>query len=100
MYDGVYKRRTQCYSFAIALLLCIALNIDALHIGKALWQQSSLAKPISSDLSANAKNADTAVQYLDTLGLPLGWDKDTIKGRIDDGPLGLISMILGWLIAR
>ena len=99
--SGVYKRRTQWVSLAIALLLCIGLNIDALHIGKALWQQPSLVKPISSEISANAKGPDaaTALQYLDTLGLPLGWDTATINERIKDFPLGWVTMLLGWLIA-
>jgi len=97
--SGVYKRRTQWVSLVIALLLCIALNIDALHIGKALWQQPSLAKPILSVVDSEAKNAAQALQAVNQFGLPLGWDKDTIQGRISDCPLGWISMLLGWLIA-
>jgi len=97
--SGVYKRRTQWCSFIIALALCVMLNIDALHIGKALWQQPSLAKPISSVIGADGTDASKALQGLEKFGLPLGWDTATINDRIKDCPLGWISMILGWLIA-
>src|SRR5271167_458994 len=35
--SGAYKRKTQLWSFVIALTMVIALNVSAISVGEALW---------------------------------------------------------------
>ena len=48
--SGVYKRQIQVWSFVIALLLCIILNIDSLRIAKTLWEEPAVAAGIASGI--------------------------------------------------
>jgi hypothetical protein len=90
--SGVYKRKTQLWSFLIALAAAAVLNVNSVEVGKALWKQPMLAKTI-------APRADqTPAQVLDALDklpLPVGWTKvkwaSLTPGMWSD-------LFLGWLI--
>ncbi len=41
--SGAYKRKTQLVSFLVALVLCVFLNVDAIHIARVLWEQPNIA---------------------------------------------------------
>ena len=86
--SGSYKRKTQFWSFVIAMLLTVALNIDSLKIANALWLQPSLVKMIAPSMSA--------VDALGQFNLPYGWDKATF-GTLADFPT-LLGALLGSLI--
>jgi hypothetical protein len=88
---GSYKRKTQLWSFVIALLLTIALNIDTLKIANALWLQPSLVKMIEPSTSA----VDALSQF-GALPLPYGWDKSKFEA-LADAPM-LLGALLGWLM--
>jgi hypothetical protein len=90
--SGVYKRKTQLWSFAIALTLAGIFNVSAIDVGKALWQQPMLARTIAP--SANLKLVD-ALQQLEELGLPIGWTDSRLRSL--ESSIGL-EMLLGWLI--
>jgi hypothetical protein len=91
---GVYKRKTQAWALAIAVILTIALNLDTVRIAQALWDQpmliKGLAPPVAGETAADAFN------QLQSLGLPFGWDKEAVK-YITNGP-NWIFAIAGWLI--
>jgi hypothetical protein len=91
--SGVYKRKTQLWSFVIALALAIALNIDAVKISHALWNQPMVLKGITPQLG---ETAEAALGQLQSLGLPFGWD-NTAFAYIQTNPNWLYA-IVGWLI--
>jgi hypothetical protein len=88
---GSYKRKAQFWSFVIALLLTIALNIDTLKIANALWLQPSLVKMIEPSTSA----VDALGQF-GALPLPYGWDKAKFAALADVSML--LGALLGWLM--
>jgi hypothetical protein len=113
--SGVYKRKTQWWSLGIGLVLVIALNVDAIKIAQTLWDQPMLVKSLPP--VSNITNATDALNQLQKLGLPFGWDWDhkaseNQKASGDQkapgdtppapkwwsAPLGWGSTIFGWLI--
>jgi hypothetical protein len=97
--SGWYKRKTQWIQFFIGLSLVILLNIDSVHIGRALFAVNS---PLRASLVENAKSfvaqpgganksLKDAVDAISTASLPIGW---TEVPKPDQWP----STALGWLI--
>ncbi|MEX3843555.1 hypothetical protein [Paraburkholderia sp. BR10882] len=82
--SGTYKRWSQFISFAVALVIVIALNIDTVFLFRILWLHPSLA----GALHANASSG--AVSLMNQL--PIGWQRD---GAYADG---VAWMIVGWLL--
>ncbi len=66
--SGVYKRRSQLFTFVIALVVAAVLNVDTFALFAKLWQQTSgiAGLPVSS--STDATNALKNLQ-----DLPVGW---------------------------
>jgi len=91
---GAYKRKTQLCSFIIALVLAAFLNVDAIHVAKALWQQPMLAKTIQA---APGDTPEQALSRLEALGLPIGWTGES-SHRIGRHPMEAAVGLLGWLI--
>lgn len=91
---GVYKRKTQLWSFIVALVLAIALNVDAVTISAALWHQPMMIKAISAP--PNGVTAQQALKQFQDIGLPYGWG----NGKFDDlwGSFNWVYAIIGWLI--
>jgi hypothetical protein len=80
--SGAYKRKTQLWSFLIALAIAALLNVNAIEIGKALWQQPMLAKaiaPISGDTPTNT------LKRLEDLPLPMGWTETKLREQLTLG---------------
>ncbi len=105
--SGVYKRRTQLVSFAIALLLAGVLNVDTIRIAHVLWDRPTLADDLKLSPDAASKlcpaagpcqlaaNAEEALKVLDQY-LPVGWwDPSAVIPRT---PGQWASTLLGWLI--
>jgi hypothetical protein len=97
---GVYKRKTQLWSFIIAVVLAIVLNIDTIKIAQALWDQPMVMKGLSAPPAG--ETAQQAFDQLQTLGLPFGWD-DQARSIFLNNPNYLnnpkwLYAILGWLI--
>lgn len=90
--SGAYKRKTQLWSFVIALILAGAFNVSSPDLGKALWQQPMVTRTI-------APRADlTPVQamgQLKDLNLPIGWNQAKLSGLSSWAVLELLS---GWMI--
>ncbi len=87
--SGSYKRWTQLYCFGFGLIIAVALNIDTLHIARALWLQPQItqALPATEDVS-------TALTAFDFAPLPIGWPIDPPSY----GVLACTARLLGWII--
>jgi hypothetical protein len=89
---GVYKRKTQLWSFAIALIIAAALNVSAVGVGEALWLQPMLARTIGP---TTGLNPGAALALLETLGFPIGWSDAAFRNLQTWNGL---EMLAGWLI--
>jgi hypothetical protein len=90
---GVYKRYAQKWNFLIALILAVAFNLDAVKIAHVLWDQPMLIKGLAPPAG---QNAVAALQQLQDLRLPFGWDPAAVQYFSD--PLTGVSEIVGWFI--
>jgi hypothetical protein len=90
--SGAYKRKTQLWSFVVALSMAAIFNISSINIGKALWQQPMVIKTIAP--TPGMRPAE-AVEQLAALGAPIGWNRATLQGLSATSSL---EMLLGWLI--
>jgi hypothetical protein len=89
---GAYKRKTQVWSFFIALILAAGLNVSSVDVGKALWLQPLFARTIAptSELSPVE-----ALQKLQELDVPIGWTQTKVH---DLATLNGLETVMGWLI--
>ena len=69
--SGDYKRWSQYVSVVVALLLAVSLNVDAVHIEKALWAQPAIAAQIKADPKLIPDQAMKAMNAT----LPIGWSE-------------------------
>ena len=90
--SGSYKRKTQLWAFAIALIIAGAMNVNSINVGRELWIRPMLARTISSN--PNLKPVD-ALQQLDALGVPIGWTAQRF-GELESQLLP--EVLLGWLV--
>lgn len=89
---GAYKRKTQVWSFFIALILAAGLNVSSVDVGRALWLQPLFARTIapSSELSPV-----DALQKLQELAVPIGWTQPKVHAL---ATLNGLETVIGWLI--
>jgi hypothetical protein len=66
--SGVYKRKTQAWSFALALIMAAVLNVSAIDVGLALWQRPIALKAMMPMVYRTAPQAVAALQDLGTDG--------------------------------
>jgi hypothetical protein len=76
--SGAYKRRAQLCSLFIGLGLALLFNVDTVAIARQLWREPTLRQVIAQQAaSQSAIDPSTGVkqvrQYVDMLGLPVGW---------------------------
>jgi len=81
---GWYKRYTGVWSFVIALILALALNVDSLQIANKLWAEPTLRQVVAAQAS-NTPNANTGASsplqvpdYLNSLSIPVGWTTEAV----------------------
>jgi hypothetical protein len=89
---GVYKRKTQMWSFGIALIIAIALNVSSIGVGQALWLRPMMAKTIGPTPGMTPADALT---LLGNLGFPIGWSHTAFENLWTWNGL---EMVAGWLI--
>jgi hypothetical protein len=89
---GVYKRKTQIWSFSIALAIAVALNVSSVGVGKALWLRPMIAKSIGP---IPGMTPGDAIALIGSLGFPIGWSDAALK---DLGGWSGLEMLAGWLI--
>jgi hypothetical protein len=110
---GAYKRDAQFVTFTVALIIAAALNVSAVRVGMALWDQPQLAKSVAASVSANANSptAQAALNQLEAVDLPIGWPgaaADRAGIAAHDNVFGAngnvyelgwwLTTVLGWLI--
>jgi hypothetical protein len=95
--SGAYKRRTQLFSFLIGLIVAVGLNVSAIRVALALWDQPALAKSI--EVQSGLK-PEEAVQKFEALNLPIGWiETSAAAGQVAHDDLfaaGLYGHHFGW----
>lgn len=70
--SAIYKRDIQRISLLIAVILAAGLNVDALHIARAVWATPDLVLQVKQlGTASDAAMADLAAMA--AAGLPLGW---------------------------
>jgi hypothetical protein len=94
---GVYKRKTQAFSFVIALLIAASLNVNAISIGRTLWRQPMLVKEIAPQKDLASMDVSRTLDTLKALDVPIGWGSEDVKD-FSGGGLPLLTLIGGWLI--
>ena len=90
---GIYKRKTQIWSFSIALTIAVALNVSSIGLGKALWLRPMLARTIGP-MPPGMASGD-AIALVGSLGFPIGWSCAALK---DFCGWSALEMLAGWLI--
>jgi hypothetical protein len=91
--SGVYKRNIQFWSFLIALAVVAAMNVSALQVGRALWEQPTLTRVLAAE---PAVDPEMAIQKFEALGLPIGWGDANLTAF--SHPAEGIAVVFGWLI--
>ena len=72
--SGWYKRRTQVWLWAVGFVFAVALDVDAIRLANALWQDQTLRQLLVHQAQHAPSSGTDAAGQLSTLGLPLGWD--------------------------
>jgi hypothetical protein len=90
--SGVYKRRTQVWSFVLAFLIAAAMNVSVINVGRELWLRPMLARTIGA--TPDVKPLD-AFKQLETLGVPIGWTTERLQNLQG---LTILELFLGWLV--
>lgn len=110
--SGWYKREAQLILAAIAVVVVLALNANAITIGQRLWEDVGLrtavvqlaeeatAETPGATPTEKLENAAAAVDGVKALGVPLGWTSDGEDPRYVDvaDAQFLYRDILGWLL--
>ncbi len=94
--SGSYKRKAQLWSFIIALVIAVLLNIDTIRIAEALWNQPILLKGLTAP-SATGWTAQQSLDQLKVLHIPFGWNNGTLNDFFKD--FNWFYVIPGWLIS-
>ena len=76
--SGKFKRNTQVWTFAIALLSAALLNLDALHVADQIWAHPQIVQNLDVSKFTDANPADqqkaiTEVSSVLKQGFPAGW---------------------------
>jgi hypothetical protein len=103
--EGAYKRWAQVWLFAVGLIIVIAANASAYRIAASLYNDPAVRSAVAESASTTASSASSdpdsiketidsvadTVDNLDSLGLPVGWDKWNDPG-------GTWLTVGGWLV--
>jgi hypothetical protein len=103
--SGWYKRWTQLWQLIIGLILAVALNINVVTIGLALWNDIPLRTAIVAEAERLAQESESAPRIdrtrdlLKTTRLPIGWpDGLPFLQRAFDWTTFDGSLLAGWLL--
>jgi hypothetical protein len=74
--SGWYRRRVQKVLWALAIVVALTLNADALQIAKRLWVEPSVRSAFvnqARNAAGNATGETSPAKELEQLPVPLGW---------------------------
>jgi len=99
---GWYKRRSQIWVTAFAVIVVCAANVDAIHIANRLWKDESLRTPLVAQATQvaesgslnEAKQEANKLEESNALELPIGWGQPDPPG-VPLKALGLLLSVLG-----
>lgn len=102
--SGWYKRKSQLIILGIAIVFCLALNIDTFAIANNLFQDTTLRASVVTiaETQAQQDQADIDIaelrEELSGLDIPMGWsDSESSPNRAPTDFSGWIIKILGIL---
>jgi len=94
---GVYKRRIQALSFAVALLLTVGLNVDSVTVARTLWSDTDLrnrlvlaATEVVHQTGNTSMSPDVEKIAASLQPFPIGWEN--LKAGVS------IQTLVGWLL--
>ena len=101
--SGWYKRKTQLIILGLAVVICLALNVDTFVIANGLYRDTTLRASIVAAAEARAQQPipeETESELdvselrgeLSELGLPIGWSAQ------DGDPRSVPSNFVGWVV--
>jgi hypothetical protein len=93
--SGAYKRKTQAWSFVVALIMIVVLNVSAIDIGRVLWQQPTISRTIAANPNQTLAQALKQLDELGNTGIPIGW---TETNRAAFCSTRGIWTSLGWVV--
>lgn len=73
-----YRTEAQFWSFAIAMGLCIGLNVDTFAVAQAIWAMPQMVAQVP-DLGKSSAEAINSFTSLVNAGFPLGWTEAQLK---------------------
>jgi len=94
---GWYKRRVQWTVLVLALLGCVALNVDVLALGDRFLEDEVVKQAVvgqAQDGPGSPAAAAAEVAALPELGIPFGWGEHNRP----DGSLGWLGKLAAWLV--
>ncbi|ARJ66910.1 hypothetical protein WV31_15125 [Magnetospirillum sp. ME-1] len=90
-----FKRNSQKWTFLIALILAVALNIDAFHMARAIWASPELVAQVKPLVNDNTKAMED-LAALAAAGLPMGWSEVELGRLMAGGGKDWLA----WLLAK
>lgn len=102
--SGVFRRWMQLASFLVAFTIAVIVNVDTMHVGRALWSDEALraelverAERFATEHDESA-NAPTVQALNDALRpFPIGWSQERFE-RVFSGPGAFAGVLIGWLL--
>jgi hypothetical protein len=96
-----YKRWTQLWTIALALLLTVAFDIDAGRMTNHLLSNAAVRSALAST-AGNEVATKTLAEIQPTsatlAALPVGWTR-SVAEAVGDGGLGTFATFAGWMIS-
>ncbi len=103
--SGWYKRYVQRIILIISIVLVASLNVDSINIAQVLWrlptERAAVAAAAASQAGSNgnaSQSADTDVQDVSALKLPIGWTPSYTKSTPSTDPRHVPIGAASWLI--
>jgi hypothetical protein len=115
--SGTFKRRTQLFTFLVALPIAFIFNMDAIRVGTLLWEHPSLAEGLKTPTAlpsdvlqgkapATEEQEMAVIDSLAQADLPVGWAPGHFLEVSDSqghwvsiwSPTIVFSSLLGWVI--
>ncbi len=119
---AVYKQKMWLFSMGVGVVVSIVLNVDTIAVGQSLWRDSAVRAQVVSaanqytvqavqsvNAQAAQENTQKAIQTLNRLNLPIGWNvtvkpamsiapTDFVAATVPIGGLAWLLKLAGWLV--
>jgi len=101
--SALYKRKAHLITFLVALTLVLVFNVDTLHYGNTLYENTNLRQNLASigeQMVAEEKvgELNELLEKVDAANLPIGWTKAQWDQTLET-PGAILTKLLGFLIS-